>query len=90
MYGPHAGSKRQARILALEARQVAAMKRRLGRIYELAQSIRDEAHLDQILADIDDDTLRAETRTVIEPFLSFPRKSIVLTDDPHVLHVVEH
>jgi hypothetical protein len=65
------GSKRRARQLAAEAREVARVTRELQAIHELAPLIRDDAHLDQILAEVTDDDQRAAVRTLIEPFLRY-------------------
>jgi hypothetical protein len=67
----HLGSKRKIKVAEREARRVAAVKKRLGRIYELARLITSEQELDTYLLAIPDETVRAETRALIEPFLLF-------------------
>lgn len=69
--GVFAGSKRAARRVAAEQREVARVGRELNAIYQLAQSIRDEAHLQQILSDEPDDAQRAALAAFLEPFLPF-------------------
>lgn len=66
-----AGSKRAARRMAADAREVARVKRELNDIYVLARHVRDEAHLQQILDDVAGETDRAAVAALLEPFLSF-------------------
>jgi hypothetical protein len=73
-----AGSKKQRRLKDYEDRQVKAMKKRLGRIYELARLIKTEDELDTYLAQIEDDAVRAETKNLLQPFLLFECQRVEL------------
>jgi hypothetical protein len=75
--GPFTGSKRKARLRALEDKRVRAFQRRLDMISDLAKQIRDEQHFQSILADIEDPTVRAETEKLLEPLLLFDRSRFV-------------
>lgn len=106
MNAKFAGSKRKARLLARDERRVRAVNARLNHIAQLAKLIKTEQELDTYLAAIEDDAVRAETKSLIEPFLLFriqrvelangtPEKATVLQFDPRFPNagsnlVVEH
>lgn len=77
-----AGSKKKAKSLAREARIKAAFQQRIDRIYELSRLIKTEDELNRYLEAITDDTVRAETKKLIEPFLLFKCRQVVLADGP--------
>jgi hypothetical protein len=66
-----AGSKRRARVLDAEDREVARVTRELEAITQLAPLIQDEAHLQQILAECADLEHRVAVETLLTPFLRF-------------------
>lgn len=81
--GPLTGSKRKARVLRFQERQRALVNRRLNEIMALAKHVQTEAHLEQLLANIPDDAMRAEVSKLIEPFLPFKINRLVqLADAP--------
>lgn len=80
MNAKFAGSKRKARIAALEERQVKAVKNRLRRIYALSKLIQSPEELDTMLGGIDDEAVREETRKLILTFVNFEPPRIVLAD----------
>lgn len=84
---PFAGSKRKQRLRERDARKGRALQRRLDAIFQLAQSIRDEAHLRQILGDCADDAQRIEILKLLEPVLPFDlgRVQLVHGDDKQPL-----
>ena len=45
------------------------VKRELQQIYQLAMHVRDDAHLDAILADVPDDALRAAIAVIVRPMI---------------------
>jgi len=63
-----AGSKRKVR----QAAEVARVKQDLDGILALAPFIRDDAHLDDILADVEDDDLRDAVRVLLTKVLTPP------------------
>jgi hypothetical protein len=66
-----AGSKRAARETAAEQRELRRVKAELQEIAALAPLIRDDAHFQQILADVPDDGQRAAVETLLTPFLRY-------------------
>jgi hypothetical protein len=70
-YGQYVGSKAKARKRRAEEREVTRVKCELSAIAELAKGIRDEKHLREVLATVEDDDLRVATSKLIEPFLLF-------------------
>lgn len=75
--GPFTGSKRKARVRALEDKKTRAFQRRLDKITELARHIRDEQQFQAILATVEDDDVRRETEKLLEPLLLFERTTLV-------------
>lgn len=80
MNAKFAGSKRKARMLALEERQVKAAQNRLRRIYALSKLIQSPEELETMLGGIDDEAVRDETRKLILTFVEFAPPRIVLAD----------
>lgn len=78
MHPQFAGSKRVAKAAAREQRKVDALNKRLQKIYALARLVNTEAELDTMLAAIPDDTVRAETKSLIEPFVLFKYRTVAL------------
>lgn len=68
------GSKKKIRA----QQRVDAMKKRLGRVFELAQQVESEDELDAFLRHVDDDALRAEVKNLLEPFMRFKYRKILL------------
>lgn len=75
--GPFTGSKKKARLRAIEDKRIRAFQRRLDRIADLAREIRDEHQFQSLLAQIEAPLVRAETEKLIEPLLVFERTRLV-------------